>query len=265
VRPLIESGTKVVYLDVVCLLPHLANLFSIVADEMLLGVKDMPDNAPQACLKVLNRWRELLERPAQSLLGPERVAALLAELTWVERVARLSASRALGVWRGPLNDRHDLSGPRCAVEVKSTIAREGRFVEIHGDRQLESDADLPLYLAFHRYERVQENGVGLPDLVTSLLELGVDRLQLLSLLAKVGYDERDVDAYRQMRFREIESRTYAVTDDFPRIVPASFSAGSVPERVFSLRYTIDLEGEPPYPINREALDAVVSDLGASVQ
>jgi hypothetical protein len=67
-----------------------------------------------------------------------------------------------------------------------------------------------------------------------------------------------------MRFRETESRTYVVDADFPRIVPSSFSTGSVPERVMSLRYTIDLEGEPPYPINHMALDVVVNELAANL-
>ena len=259
VRRLIESSAEHRYLDVVCLLPHLNQLFSIVSDEMLAGMAEHSAGAPEACQLVLNRWRELLERPAQPLLGPERQAALLAELAWVEKIARVNPQRALDVWRGPLNDRHDFVASRCAVEVKSTLAREGRLIEIHGERQLE--ADVPLYLAIHRYEQ-REPGATIPASVAALVELGVDRLRLLKLLARIGFDERDAEVYRNTQFKETEFRAYAVSNEFPRIVPSSFRSGSVPERIMTLRYTIDLEGEPPVPLDSESLGEVIECLAA---
>jgi hypothetical protein len=259
-RELLDAGSQKRYLDVVCLLPHLNSLFSTVADEMLERIAEAPAKAPQQCELVLNRWRELLERPSSSLLGPERVAALIAELSWVERIARHDPHRALVAWRGPLRERYDFMGSLCSLEVKSTIAREGRHVEIHGDRQLDDPPEGPLYLAFHRLERVEDGGTTIPERIVALQALAVDHLRLLQLLLMAGYDSRDGDSYARLRFNESEFRVYMVNDGFPRVIPASFVGRSVPARVLSLRYTIDLEGEPPTPIPHAEVESVVAGL-----
>ena len=39
-----------------------------------------PDDPSRRCREVLERWRELLERPDPRLLGPQQLAGLFGEL-----------------------------------------------------------------------------------------------------------------------------------------------------------------------------------------
>jgi hypothetical protein len=260
VRSLLEGSELKRYLDVLCLRPDLNQLYSTVADEMLAGIEARPDDAGTACRDVLDRWRELLESPRQNLLGVQRQAALLAELEWVTMVASISPEAALTSWRGPLMDRQDFMTEGLAVEVKATLVREGRFTEVHGDRQLEVSPGGDLYLAFHRYEPVAKDGTSLPEQIERLIGAGVERKRLRSLLSQVGYDPRDTDTYAAFRFARTEFRVYPVDAAFPKVVPASFAGGVTPERVGAIRYVIDLEGEPPTPIDAASIDRVVAAL-----
>jgi Putative PD-(D/E)XK family member, (DUF4420) len=259
-RTLLDDGTEHRFLDVVCLRHELRELYSIVADEMIAAIAERPEAPARMCRDVLERWRELLEAPKLSILGIERQAALLAELEWVVRLAQRNPAVATGAWRGPLMDRHDFMSGTTALEVKSTMAREGRFTEIHGERQLEAPDGGRLYLGFHRYERVGEGGISLPDHVDAALAAGVDRKQLLGLLSQVGYDSRDAETYRQFRFRLEELRVYSVDAAFPKVIPASFEGGTMPERVGSVRYVIDLEGEPPSPLSDSDVTRLITTM-----
>jgi hypothetical protein len=261
VRSLIEDGATRRFLDVVCLKPDLNQLYSTVVDEMLLEIHERPGSADAACHDVLERWRELLESGRQKLLLIERQVALLAELEWVTLIGNHNAETAVTSWRGPLMGRQDFVSGSTALEVKATLAREGRFAEIHGDRQLEPPDGGILYLSFHRYERVPVGGKSIPDQIDLALASGIDRQRLLTLVAQAGYDTRDSEAYRTFRFSRTEFRVYQVDALFPKLIPASFAAGVTPERVGEVRYVIDLEGEPPAPIGEPAIEALLESLG----
>jgi hypothetical protein len=101
-----EEGTRR-YLDVVCRLPHLNALFCEVADEMLEAMHSDPIRAALACVVVLNRWRELLERRTSTLLGPQQLMGLLGELLVLEQLATRNAGAALQRWTGPTGHRFD--------------------------------------------------------------------------------------------------------------------------------------------------------------
>jgi hypothetical protein len=261
VRSLIEDGATRRFLDVVCLKPDLSQLYSTVVDEMLMGIQERPDSADAACHDVLERWRELLESGRQKLLLVERQAALIAELEWVTLIGNHDPETAIASWRGPLMGRQDFVSGLTALEVKATMAREGRFTEIHGDRQLEPPDGGILYLSFHRYERVPVGGNSIPDQIDLALNSGIDRQRLLALVAQAGYDSRDSEAYRAFRFSRTEFRVYRVDASFPKLTPASFAGGVTPERVGEVRYVIDLEGEPPVPLSESAIEGLLESLG----
>jgi len=254
-----EDGTSRVFLDVICLVPRLNDLFAEVASDMLEALFMDSSDPPRVCHAVLERWRELLDRPDPRLLGPQQLAGLFGELLFVRELGRRNPQQGVDGWTGPAKSQHDFARGSVAVEVKTTTVREGRVVQIHGAEQLEAPSAGDLYLAFVRLD-VEGIGTSVPQLIEEILELGVERRTFLDLLALAGYDSAKSPEYDRPLFAAREQMVYAVDDDFPRITDESFTRGRVPPGVLRLRYDIDLTNEPPVPLDDPAVDLVLASL-----
>jgi hypothetical protein len=263
-RVLLDEGRQLAFGDVVCRAEHLEELFTELATEMLAEIRSAPSEPVLACHRVLERWRELLGPERSQLLGANALAALFGELWFLIRVIERDSMRDIGVWTGPDGDRHDLRKGGISLEVKSSLARNGRPAEVHGHLQLEPPPDGILFLGWIRLERVRDVGQSVPDLVAELRDLGVATAQFAVKLASVGYTLGHENAYRAVRFDVREVQVYAVTDDFPRIIPASFVDGRLPPGISTLSYVIDLGQEPPNPVDDEERGAVFDRLATGV-
>lgn len=257
-----ENGESLAFLDVVCLVPRLNDLFAEVASDMLEALLVDPSDPPRICHQVLERWRELLDRPDPRLLGPQQLAGLFGELLFVKELARRDPKHGIDAWTGPAKSQHDLMRGSLAVEVKTTTVREGRIVQIHGAEQLEAPSRGDLFLAFVRLD-VEGDGTSVPQLVEEILDQGVERRTLLELLSQAGYDPAKSLEYERPLFTVREQRLYAVVDDFPRIVGESFAQRRVPPGVLRLRYDVDLTNEPPFSLEDPAVARVLASLARS--
>lgn len=254
-----ERGSAARYIDIVCLAAHLTPIFCVVAEEMMMAVRSSPADASAKCRDILQRWRELLNKDRTPLLSDSAVIGLFGELLVVQRLVE-GNSGVLSCWRGPLGERHDFRSPAVALEVKSTIARYGRFAEVNGHDQLEPPCQCSLYLEFLRLEQSQVDGQTLPELIASIHANGVDAAQFFELLSAAGYDPSHAEQYGSKRFRVVEDLLYEVTSAFPAITTSSFVAGSLPPGVVSIRYTIDLTNDPPTPLGDELKVRVLASL-----
>jgi len=253
VRTLTDRDTERRFIDVACTDRRLDDLFDIVVDEMVGELVGTPGNRRhRVCLRVLDRWRQLLRRGAGSLLGPEQLTGLLAELWWVDRIASVDAQAALDLWTGPRGAAHDLTGPELSIEIKAVTAVP--VVEIHGIRQLEAPPGSNLVLAVvHLAPSGDEDGVTVPDLIDRSSESGVDTVELLTLLSGVGYEHSDREAYESFRWRVIDEGLRDVDDAFPRITPTTTDFGSH-SAIGAVRYTLHLDSCPePEDIDPDTL------------
>lgn len=263
-RELLDRGRLRRFGDVHCLAPHYNELFGTLAEEMLAALADRPADPVLACSRVLDRWRELLRPNSERRLGAQQLAGLLAELLVLRDVLERDPARRLDVWTGPEGGRHDLRRADLAVEVKATLAREGLLIEIHGAEQLEPPPGGRLWLAVVRLESAPGAGITVSDAMRDVAELGVPHHDLLKRLAQAGYLSEHEESYAEVRYEIKERRLYAVGSDFPRIVPASFTGGSLPGGVMRLTYVVDLTNEPPVALNeREAARAYRELAGAA--
>jgi Putative PD-(D/E)XK family member, (DUF4420) len=240
-RELIDGRHRGRYLDVSCELAELRDVFAVFCDDLLahLGAEDVQPVA--ACLDLLERWRELLTPARSPLLGPGTLAGLLTELHLMEEVSARAPGDAAGLWTGPDAARADFTGLTAAVEAKATTGRERVLVEIHGLRQLDEGPLQDVYLYVEQLEAVSAGGDSVPDVVSRLLNAGVDRSLLLRGLASVGYDTAHAPAYRMVRFTVVSRRTFRATAaGFPRLVPMSLADPGLADRVFRVAYTIDV-------------------------
>jgi hypothetical protein len=251
------------YVDVLCEIPSLRDLFAVICDEMLVAIAANVDKPGLACKAVLERWRDLIGEPSNRLLSSQALSGLLAEIHVLETLATASPDRALRVWTGPAKGRADFTGPGVALETKATTVRERLTVEIHGLSQLDPPEKSELFLSVERMERVPVDGDSVPDAVARLHTLGMDAHGFMRALGDVGYRASDAEAYSKVRFRTLELHYYAVSGSFPRVTTQSFKDRAVLERITQLRYVLDLTATPPAPLSAAEVRRIMSTLASA--
>jgi hypothetical protein len=257
VRRLHHAGTTMLYADLVCLMPRLNSEFGHIVDDVLAALNDGA-HPGSVCTNSLEKWRNLLRGLRSGELDVLTATGLFGELLVLLDLAGASP-RAAEVWTGPAGGRFDFTGADAAIEVKATTRRHGRLVEISGETQLDAPSGLALYLQFVRLESVPAGGTRLRDLHASVLQAGVPRSEMRRRLEELQVDE-SVLASDQRCYRVLETRLYSVDAQFPKIVPGSFAAGSLPSGTFRVRYVIDLSAEPPSPLEASEREAVLRRL-----
>lgn len=240
----------------------LRDVFDHFAAGVVEAGQERPDQHPAAtALAVLARWRELF-RPASAALGPLNLAALVAELLVLEEIVARDPGTPLSVWAGPGGARHDFRRGDVAIEVKSTLSHTARRVSINGIDQLEAPAGGRLTLAWHRLERVAGGPHSVFGLADRIIAAGAPAGQLYGLLEQAGSPPFLRDAHEAVRFDLRERGFFSVDDDFPRIVPASFSAGA-PRGVDDLRYVVDLPA-PDGALDTAAVEELLAGMAGPV-
>lgn len=249
------------YIAAVCLDPESEDIFELFAAGLLARVSES-DKPAQVTINELNRWRRLFsESTSSTILGENQRIGLLGELLTLEALVANDPHRRVNTWIGPQGGRHDLSIGNYSLEVKATLSREGRFVGIHGIEQLEPPEGGFLYLIHYRLES-SASGQCIPGVIDRIIDMGVDPVEIYENLALVGYTIKTQKLYRNYTYRVIDRRAYDVTSpEFPRLSPGSFVGGAVPAGLLRIAYTVDLTGEPPYPLTDQDLDKVLSAMG----
>jgi hypothetical protein len=247
------------YASVVCALRDLDEIFTQFCRE-LLGSLASSDSPARAARDSLDQWRRLFADPNSDLLSERAQVGLFGELVTLHAVLQFQGPNGLSVWTGPDGSQHDFRARELACEVKATLAREGRRVSISSLDQLAAPQGSELYLIHYRLE-LHPKGQTLSELLVEIRALAGGP-ELEKKLHQIGYRGVDEDHYTS-RYIVVESRTYLVDDDFPRIVPASFLDGGMPPGVESLEYVIQISNEPPYPLSADASFAVLANLAKS--
>lgn len=251
-RTLADSGRSMRYATLVCLKPRLADTFAALVDDVLSQVADAGVDPVSACRRVLDDWRDLLEREVSKGLSFQARVGLFGELWTLSELVRLSRD-ALRCWVGPTGSRHDFMAADISLETKTTSARRGRLLEIHGVEQLDAFPESQLYLGFVRIELVPAGGSSMVELIQDILERGVDRQLLRQRLNRLGLDE---ESNLDERFRVTEQACFIVDDAFPRIVSSSFVNTRTPIGVKNLVYQIELSGAIPVPLGAASVESV---------
>ncbi|QDG52092.1 PD-(D/E)XK motif protein [Persicimonas caeni] len=261
VKPYISDGKQRLYCDISCQLSELNDMFSVVAQDMIDELLAEEGASPfPVCVRVLERWRQLLERVPVTMLSPQKQAGLITELLLLNDLAELSP-KAIKAWVGPDGGRHDFVSEAVDIEVKSSMRVEGRRVHVQSLDQLDI-SEGRLYLHFVALREPVGQGITIPGLVDQLKAKGVNSVDLHEKLAAVGYSPVDRAKYEETRFEVVERLTYRVDQPgFPRLVASSFSA-QLPAGVERVNYDINLDVDGVEPITdeelQEALQALVT-------
>lgn len=255
------NGTT--YLSAVCVVRELDDIFTQFAREL---AGEIPGSQSPARYVVGSfvQWKKLFaDLSSHGELTESQQIGLLAELQFLERIVFSDPKRSIRVWTGPDGSQHDFRGETRAVEVKATLAREGRRIRISSVEQLNSPLGTKLALAHTRFER-DPAGDSLPLVVERIRHLNVSSALFERMLLAAGYRHKHAVVYETQRFRTVDHRLYEVQDlMFPKITPASFVGGMVPPGTENLSYTIDISNEPPLPLSPTAIAGVLKELVAN--
>lgn len=229
----LDSGRQL-FADMVCVDARLADVFTRLAAAVCESISEEPHKAGSAPAGVLDEWRELLSKRAK-VMGREAATGLFGELAVLLTAVQATGPTVFKCWLGHEGHQHDFAGSGQAVEVKTTTAREGRRVEIHGIEQLSSGPETDLYLAFVRL-LADPDGETIAEVAQRLVDAGIPYLALERRMAKVGYSGEEHD---DLRFRISLVEVFEVGSKFPAITNESFSHG-LPSGVESVRYVCDV-------------------------
>ncbi|MFC1545197.1 PD-(D/E)XK motif protein [Gemmatimonadota bacterium] len=250
---LVDMSVETLFVDLVCLKPHLNTHFDALIREVLDELKGSTDNPSHICTDILSRWRELLRGDSGGLLSREAQVGLFGELYHLREIVKRNPD-SVDSWVGPDGHRHDFERGDLALEVKCSVGTQGRFPEIHGHEQLEAEEGMRLMLAYLRIEQSPDSGESIPDLIDDILSAGAGRSALNRKLTHIGYSDAESEAYKRYKWRVRESLVYEVDDSLPRVVNSSFQHNRLPAGVLNLRYQIDLTGNHPAPLESDELD-----------
>jgi len=254
-RELVIADERRAYVDVRCHRADLADLFDDILADMLEELHSA-DDAGLACMRALDRWRELLRRRSGTL-SESAARGLYAELLVLDKLLSLDpALHVPSVWTGPTRTPHDFELVGHSLEVKA-IGDGPPLVEIHGIEQLSSTENKDLHLVVVRL-REDVEGRRVPDLAADLLDKVSVRHDLLEQLARAGFSPAATDATAFRRYAVVETLVLPVVNAFPRIVLNSFVSGELPNEVTDVSYRVDLTSRLTSTLTDDAYHQLLS-------
>ena len=186
--------------------------------------------AIEQLLARLRRWQQFLERSGPDGLGDEAQRGLFGELWFMlHYLLPIAGTKAVTAWTGPSFAAQDFQLPGLAVEVKTTTAKEHQKLSITGEKQLESSAQLRIFLFHLSLSAQRDTGVTLVEIVAQVRTLLASTPLALTVfedaLLTAGYLDDHASRYLHTGYLKREHHFFEVKDNFPRIVGADLRDG----------------------------------------
>ena len=233
------KGTRIRFLDLVCVREDLEPVFAEVVDEILARI-GRGDGCTDAARCTIRDFRALLTRARATDVGIGRVAGLVAELLVLTRLLDRSPS-AWRAWRGPEGDRHDFRVGDTSLEVKASLHAGTSGVTINGLDQLEAPTGGTLHLLHIVLEPVTGGILSLASLVRSAMSKVAEPPRIETLLSAAGCRDAFAEEWNRHKFRRESEQLYEIRTGFPRLTRTMLKDSSVPLGVHDVTYTIDFQ------------------------
>ena len=199
-------------------------------------------------IRRLLRWHEFLKREKLHLLSPEAIKGLIGELLFIKNTLapQFGWAEAMSFWTGPLGAPQDFAVYDTAVEVKAQSGSSKPYIQISSLEQME--AQLPsFYLIVNTLATIEpehDEAFTLNSLIADIRnELSstddMTRELFESLIFQVGYIQ--LEQYDTPSYRCVASRSFRVSDDFPRLM-----VSNVPSGITKANYQISLDSCMPF-------------------
>ena len=226
------------------------DIFTTLTTDVAGHIASTADHktAVEQLLARLKRWQQFLERSGPEGLGDEAQRGLFGELWFISHfLLPVRGLRAITAWTGPAMTAQDFQLPGMAVEVKTTTVKEHQKLLITGEKQLDSSAQLNIFLFHLSLDAQRDTGITLVELVAQVRGMLVSSPLALGnfedALLSAGYLDTHANRYLHPGYLKREHHFFRVADDFPRIVGGDLRAG-----VGDLSYSISVAACLPYTV-----------------
>jgi hypothetical protein len=202
-----------------------------------------------ALLNFMDRWSRFFEKYNSQGLSGERQRGLFGELWWLRTLlqAKIPPLAAVESWKGCQRTYHDFDLGGMVVEVKTTLTKEPRKVQIASEKQLDDCGLVSLHLLVLTLVQSEAGGETLPDMIRSIKgAFSGDPGSLRKFersLYEAGYLETQARLYETSYTVRI-TELLRVVEGFPRIV-------AVPAGLGDLKYSLIIGACSKYLVNTD--------------
>ena len=241
------------YMDLVCASDRHSVVFSALADDLVERTNSSELEPAAEAQTVLDEWAQLF-KPAR-VVPEEQKRGIFGELVVLGELARRNVHYALESWVGPDRAIHDFSTRRGDMEVKAS-ARDGMSVTVSELNQLDPVGEDKRLILVRVRVTEGSDGQTLREKVDELIEIGLDRSQLVKKVLDEGfaYGVDQDDARYQVKDPAV---AWTVEEDFPGL-----RSSDIPERrresITSVSYDLDLLGAESFRV--PDLSAVLDEM-----
>lgn len=199
----------------------------------------------------IRRWKTFVSGRSQRM-SVDEVRGLFAELAFLLELmsSRPSAAQAIDVWLGPEKSHQDFIFGNTAVEIKSLSGTERGTVRISSEDQLESLND-ELFLRIYRLSDLTgASGSRSLNEIVAAVQARLDDVEAVEEFDRklVTHRYAPLPDYDEPRLVISEIYTYAVKDEFPRLIRSALPGG-----IAKVAYDIKLETIAQYRCENEAV------------
>jgi hypothetical protein len=238
------------------------DIFTTLVQDIVDYLASVTDGraAISAFITRLKRWQTFLEKHNSEGLSEIAQQGLYGELWFLRQLVlpHLELLKGLRCWTGPKGTQQDFQFSRCAVEVKTTSAKQHQKLGIASERQLDDTGAGAIVLLHLSLDVRQGQGETLPEIVASVRSLvaedAIARDELENLLFEVGYLDIHIARYENIGYTIREHNYFRVGADFPKIIESDLRNG-----VGDVRYTISVAECKRFSIPESEVIMLVGD------
>jgi len=221
---------------------ELETVFGRLCQDLADAAEGVPDEKALVFLfrERLNLWKKLFQHGGNGFLQPHEIKGLIAELLVLELLVRSGerdVHETVSGWIGPLGSDQDFMYSERVLEVKA-VGPGAATISISSLEQLDCAVSIHLILATLRSATHGELGaIGLNALTTRIEGLIADSPAALKLFKERLLESRYIehDFYDTVLFECMSIVSYAVTEDFPKLI-----RNMVPTGVVNASYSIEI-------------------------
>lgn len=238
------------------------DIFTTLVQDIVDYLASVTDEraAISAFITRLKRWQTFLEKHSPEGLSEVAQQGLYGELWFLRQLVfpHFELRKGLQSWTGPKGTQQDFQFPRCAVEVKTTSAKQHQKLAIASERQLDDTGAGTIVLLHLSLDVRQGQGETLPEILASVRSIvsgdAIARDELENLLFEVGYLDIHATRYDNTGYTIREYNYFKVRIDFPKIIESDLRNG-----VGDVRYTISVAECKRFSIPESEVITLIGD------
>jgi hypothetical protein len=220
-----------------------SDIFTALVNDVIEGVaeKITEETGVEEFIARLKRWQAFLRINEPEGLNVFSQQGLYGELYCLRQLVlpNMNLFDGLQCWTGPKATQQDFQFSTCAIEVKTTSAKQHQKLTIASERQLDDTGTGTIVLLHLSLDVRQGQGETLPAIIANVRGLVADdtlaKDELENCLFEVGYLDIHASRYEETAYSIREYNYFKVENDFPRIIESDLLNG-----VGDVRYTISV-------------------------